>query len=336
MNIYINEQKIDFKLEKEQNLRDVLDAIRANLDEHDMYVTELELDGKKILISELEAYENKDLNEMTDIKLKAILKQELVSESAENIVKYLSNAIEYLKKTEEYKDEDIAKLQEGLNWCIEAFDKILYIYKLSSDYFLVSDKVQLSLVIAFLKDVKDNLYSLQLDNNFKNELLNYIVLFSEGIVKIISYVSLTVKSISPIDKTEYFVSILRDNNILINKMVDIIPDLAEKLQLGEEKDALNMLALFINFIAFYLNIMMMVLQSYEEEIKDAKKISEDIEDFANFFNQIKDSLEARDYVKLSDTIEYDFKTPLQKIIDDSKKLVEFLDVKSEQVDKSKK
>lgn len=338
MELFINGKKIDFKLEKEQNIEQFISSLSTELDKNDMYIISMVIDGKEYYLTQLKDIGSLSLNDIKKFEIKTLFKQELVSETSENIVKYLTSVVEFIQSKEEFTDQDILKIQEGLNWCFEALSKIMSLYNAEPDFFIIKGEKQLSVVIANLKDMVNNLYALQIDENFKKDFLNELLYFTEGIVKIITYVFISLNSINKDDKLKHFVVILEDNNILLEKVIDSFPQVAEKLQIGDEKVALNSFATFVNFIVYYINIIAQIINLYNNKENDFNfdEINNTIEVFSKNFEKIKEALDDKDYVALSDVLEYEISEPLKELIKNTQKLKIFLQEKLKHLDKNEK
>lgn len=338
MDLYINGKKIDFKLEKEQNIEQFITSLSSELDKNDMYIISIIIDGKEYYLSQIEKIKELLLNNINKLEIKTLFKQELVSETSENIVKYLTSVVEFIQTKNEFTDEDISKIQEGLNWCFDALSKIMSLYNAEPDFFIVKGEKQLSIVIANLKDMVNNLYALQIDEDFKKDFLNELLYFTEGIVKIITYVFISLNSIDKNEKLKHFVIILEDNNVLLEKIIESFPRIAEKLQIGDEKVALNSFAAFINFIVYYINIIAQIINLYNNKKNnfDFNEINNTIEEFSKNFEKIKEALDEKDYVTLSDVLEYEISDLLKELIKNTQKIKIFLEEKLKHLDKKEK
>jgi|GEM_PF-1794318 hypothetical protein len=338
MNIYINDVKIDFKLENEENLGQIITNLMNFLDKQDMYIISFIIDGETFYYSQFEKIEKKSINDVNELKINALLKHELVSESSENIVKYISAVINYLKTKNEYKDEEIEKIIEGLKWCIDATNKILELFSLSPDFFIESRGKNLKTIMNLINDYISNIYSIQLDESFKDDLLDILLGYSETIVKVVSYVFVSMKGIDKNLKIKQYITLIEDNNNIVEDYFNIIDRIRDILLNGKniesnqkndginnESIGLNTITKIIEFSTFYLNVLLKCTKEYLNENDDLfKEILEYIQKYTKNLESLRDALVQRDYEKVCDYFEQEIKEDLKNLKDYSIKLKDFI------------
>ncbi|MBP7030707.1 MAG: hypothetical protein KBG82_07470, partial [Spirochaetes bacterium] len=117
MEIYINGEKISYTLQNEKTLNDVFEFIIAFLDKNDLYIDTIKIDDTQYSFENLDSIKSKSVDEIKKLEIQAAFKQELVSQTVENIISYLTNVVNYIKDNEKYDQENIDKIKEGLSWC---------------------------------------------------------------------------------------------------------------------------------------------------------------------------------------------------------------------------
>ncbi|MCX8058083.1 MAG: hypothetical protein N3A58_01550 [Spirochaetes bacterium] len=346
MELYINDVKVDYKLENEKKLKEFFNSLFDFLDKQDMYVISFVIDDKEYFLSQFEQIQNISISDIKQLKVKALLKHELVSESSENIVKYVSSVINYLKSKNEYKDEEIEKVVEGLKWCLDATNRILQLFKLSDEFFIDSSGKNLKTITNLINDYINNIYSIQLDESYKDDFLQILISYSETIVKVVTYVFIMMKGIDKKLKINQYVTLLEDNNKILEDYIAIIPRLRENfakniekseslndLNSNEQKDinytnetiGLNTITKIVEFSTFYLNLILKSTKEYLNE-KDSLylEVISLVEEFTKDLEKLKKSLINREYEEICDYFENDIQNDLLNIKEFTIKLKEFV------------
>lgn len=324
MELFINGEKISYTLQNEKTFNDVLEFIMSFLDKNDLYIDKISLDGQSYEFEQLEKFKSSSIDSIAKVEIKAAFKQELVSETVENIISYLTNVVKYIKENDTYEEENLTKIKEGLIWCINVVDKILVIYSVSLDYFLTKSQKQFSYVCQQLKEIADNLQLLTVNKEFKQQFLETIVDFMDGMIKIVTYVFVRLKNLPTESKREHFITLLDDNIILLSKLKDLFPEIASNFTGGKEKSAMELFSSVINFLAFYFEVLILCTDSFAQTNFNFTEIHKLIKDFSEIFGNIKNSISEKDYVNLSDILEYEINEPIVKIISETKSFNEFL------------
>lgn len=324
MEIFINGEKINYTLENEKTFNDVLLFIVSLLDKNDLYIDEISINDKRCDFEKIDEYKNHSIDQIGKVEIKASFKQQLVSDTVENIISYLTNVVNYVKENNEYSEDNLKKIKEGLLWCINVLDKILIIYSVSLDYFLTKSEKQFSFVCQQLKEIAENLHLLSINKEFKQQFLESIVDFMDGMIKIVTYVFIKLKNLPAETKTEHFITLFEDNIKLILKLKDLFPNIANDFNSGKEKSAMELFGSIINFLAFYFEVLILCTENFSQSDYDFTEIQKLIKTFSEIFGNIKTSIAEKDYINLSDILEYEITEPLNELIVETKNLLQFL------------
>ncbi|MFN3411057.1 MAG: hypothetical protein ACK4YF_02725 [Exilispira sp.] len=326
MELFINGEKISYTLQNEKTFNEILEFILSFLDKNDLYIDKISINSKEYNFDEIEQFKKSAIDEIDKVEIKASFKQELVSETVENIISYLTNVVSYIKDNENLTDDNLIKIKEGLNWCINVVDKILIIYSVSLDYFLTKSEKQFSFVCQQLKEISENLHLLNINKEFKQQFLETIVDFMDGLIKIVTYVFLRLKNLSADSKKEHFITLFNDNIKLISRLKELFPKIANDFSNGKEKTAMELFGSIINFLAFYFEILILSTENFATSSFNFSEIHKLIKIFSEIFGNIKNSIAEKDYINLSDILEYEITEPLNQLINETKKLIEFLKI----------
>ncbi len=324
MEIYINGEKISYSLQNDKTLNDVLESILSFLDKNDLYIDKISINNINYDFDQLENLKTEPINNINKIEITTAFKQELVTDTVENIISYLTNVVNYVKDNESYLDDNLEKIKEGLLWCSNVVEKILVIYSVSVDFFLTKSEKQFSFVCSQLKEIGENIHLLKVNKEFKQQFLELIVDFMDGMIKVVTYVFVRLKNLPKESKIEHFITLFDDNIKLLSKLNEIFPNISNGFTSGKEKNAMELFSSTINFLAFYFEILILCTDSYAQTNYDFSNIHQLIKTFSDIFANIKNSIAEKDYVNLSDILEYEIVEPINNLIEETKKLKEFL------------
>ena len=324
MEIYINGEKVSYTLQNEKTFNDVLEFILSFLDKNDLYIDKISINNQEYDFKEIEKFKSYSIEQIDKVDIKAAFKQELVSETVENIISYLTNVVSYIKENENYTEENLNKIKDGLIWCTNVVDKILIIYSVSVEYFLTKSEKQFSFVCNQLKEIAENLHLIFSNKEFKQQLLETIVDFMDGMIKIVTYVFVRLKNLPTETKKEHFITLFEDNIKLLSKIKELFVSIANNFKEGKEKTAMELFSSSINFLAFYFEVLILCTDSFADSDYNFSEIHDLIKSFSEIFGNIKTSIAEKDYVNLSDILEYEINEPINKLISQTKNLVDFL------------
>lgn len=324
MEIYINGEKVSYTLQNEKTFNDVLEFILSFLDKNDLYIDKISINNQSYDFEEVEKFKSYSIEQIDKVDIKAAFKQELVSETVENIISYLTNVVSYIKENENYTEENLNKIKDGLIWCINVVDKILVIYSVSVEYFLTKSEKQFSFVCQQLKEIAENLHLISSNKEFKQQLLETIVDFMDGMIKIVTYVFVRLKNLPKETKKEHFITLFEDNIKLLSKIKELFISIANNFKEGKEKTAMELFSSSINFLAFYFEVLILCTDSFSDSDYNFSEIHDSIKSFSEIFGNIKTSIAEKDYVNLSDILEYEINEPINKLIIQTNNLVDYL------------
>ncbi len=321
MEIFINDSKLSFQLEKEKNLRQIIDFINDWLFEDNKVIDQIIIDdeiydGK---IEDLSEYKIKDVNEL---KVTAVNISVLVQSSLLEAKRYLFNIMEIIEDKSKLEKDDINKLITGITWVINVIQRSDNLYKYGEK--IESGKFDFIKHLEDIKNSRDFLVTL-LNKNDVGDINDFI---SNNLIKTIEF-------------WENKIDILIDNSIggfenlknarvrvsgqiykIINKIPDIlrmIKVISTDLQTGQEKTAMERIQIIISTLESIISLLQLIKTSFNLDYKmisfEDKSVEEYNIELNGILKEIVEAMESDDSVLISDLIEYELSPRLEKYID---------------------
>ena len=298
MDIFINEEKIDFKLENETTLHEVIKGLNSWAQEDGFHIQNIYFDEKEYFESE---NGSQALDSVNELKVAVKNRFEIHQENLQLLYQYVSLFIKSLESGNK-------KLLSELKCEAEPVMKLLSEFleeKADSE-----DAVSASLL--------NNIISLDPDN-FQTDDPGFIVLVRQlSGLKIIlqERISEFGDSLGELSKT---VAALKLSQAEIN-------DISVLLQTGKDKEALNCIIRFSELSQKVLRLYPILSHSgytvLENMIVDGKKFSEYYLDLNEILNELIEAFTANDSVLVGDLLEYEISPRLDGLINVLEEILE--------------
>ncbi|MGP1587998.1 MAG: hypothetical protein ACTTHG_06595 [Treponemataceae bacterium] len=79
MDVFLNEQKIEITLEKEENLRDVLNEFQKNCEENNATIVDIQLNGINLTCENMDEYGKTEISKIKELKISSVSKDDIVN-----------------------------------------------------------------------------------------------------------------------------------------------------------------------------------------------------------------------------------------------------------------
>ena len=248
MEIFINDSKIEFQLENEKNLREIVDSINDWLFNDNKVIDEIIINDK-LFSGRIEELEDYKIKEVKTVKLTAININVLVQSSLLETKRYLLDIYDILQEKKDINKEDIDKLYTGLEWVINVIQRSDNLYKYGEK--IDKDMFDFLTHLSSLKEAKEFLGTLMRKNdinearNFiKSNLINIIDLWTKKIDILIDNSTGEIGSMQSA-RTKVSTQIYK----IINKIPDMlrmIKVITTDLRTGNEKQAMDSIQIIIS------------------------------------------------------------------------------------------
>ena len=133
MEVQINNYPIDFSLENENTVMDVVNSLSEWVRERNLIFTEVYIDGERHL---LEDVPDMGIDKVSQINSVVISKSDVVISSVDEGARYCDRVIEFIDLAVESESIDIKQMKNlslGIEWLSEVINKVLSLLGLDID-----------------------------------------------------------------------------------------------------------------------------------------------------------------------------------------------------------
>lgn len=330
MEILINREKVDLKLDKNACLGEIIEILNEELAKTQMVIVDILLNKERI-----NPIEKKDLlvKEIELLEIKAVTAVDLAIESLTEVGKYIPRAVrgiggikDFLKEGKDREvSQKVSQLAEGLSWIVDVLKKSGLVLK--SDYKSIYLKEEEATVLEKIEALEKEERSLQ--NELKE--LNW-----QGVEKILDDLSPLLSSwISTLPKilTEYSkqegakilkeetgaAQILRELKASredLSKLSQELEDISIRMQTGNEYEAMESLQectrTLENIFGLLKNAQNFFNLNYAQIKVEKEDVASKIEEIKDILSEVVTAFENNDLVLLADLLEYEL-SPLMSL-----------------------
>jgi hypothetical protein len=279
MKILVNDNPIDFQLEKTLSLGELLENIQNWAAKENMFILDYLVDGNPVdLESNMLNSENIKKLEVS-IGNKSSLIWENLLETESYIYKLVNYLVPRLQDNVNHNEINVELIEEGILWVMNSFDSISKQFKSNEKNNFTYD---------FIKDCLNK-------ENYVH-ILNFLSVFLENIKqwkKNIFYVM-----IDSSDKNETRTIYMAE----LKNVLGSLDEIASNFTIGKDLAALSELENIIDWISIGLVV-------FEKTGTSAEQINE----VKNILNDLSNSLNNQDFVTIADIVDFDLKDALNNI-----------------------
>lgn len=323
VNLYLNDCEIDFQLDHEKNVADLVDSLLGWTNERDLILTELVIDNEAYYLEQIPARELKDIKEINCLVQS---KSELIISSLYEGMNYCDRAARFINSvidqatSDEIKNSDI---REGIKWLIEMLGMCLQMLEIDPFVEKIDDS-SLKVYLDKFKDLAENLSDDQRleDTEILALIAENLLRFKELLRRLLLSDSLKMLIYKAIDSPDVIINALKEIEERLPKEIKNIEDAAIAYQTGKDEFAITKIQEFIDFIYLYLRTCYQLTPLFrinlDEIVVDDENLESRNSELQAFLNEIIEAMENNDIVSLADVMEYELKPllmDLQKFIE---------------------
>ncbi len=320
MDIVIEGNKLDFELEKENNVLEVVESIEGWLSEKYEVIDELTIDGDSVLPSEKDKLEGTLVSETGMVEIKTLNHLEYAIHSLLELQDYLNRFVNRLNEDTktELDNEKKDQILDGLKWIHGILLNISRILHLDMNTVFVyniplSDIVtQNNVILVELDTYKYNLSVFE--EIMETRLKANLIAIKEYVPKIMN--NLVFRYTNPKDLTEeHICGNLEDVMGTIKAFIPKIPGIGTNLQAGKQLEAYmdikNVLAMMEILVGHLRKLEELLKIQYSDLVVDKINVDELNKEFNELLQQLSEAFINNDIVLLGDLLEYELVDKLE-------------------------
>ncbi|MGC8963989.1 MAG: hypothetical protein ACP5KI_01300 [Brevinematia bacterium] len=300
MDIYIMGIKVDYKIENERNIKDLVESLLEIVNDYGQVITELRVDGKTFYPDDPNL-ENVLIENVTNLEVEVASFFEISSSLIASLPIFIETFISHIKND----TINFANFNEAKYWIIDV---------LSSSFNVIFTIINNSETIrkrdSFIERLSSFSFS-DIENNQRKEmlvnLLEEIKAFSINISSLVSKIS---------EKETMFFDTTIDNNI--SEILRLLDDIPTKLQIGKDTEAMKDIYELSDLLIETLEIInsTIVLSRYNKEVNETLsnyRYKEVLEEIKSIISNIIDAISNNDLILASDLINYELSEKVKYI-----------------------
>ncbi|MCX8028651.1 MAG: hypothetical protein N2712_01480 [Brevinematales bacterium] len=304
MDIYIMGNKVDYKIENEKTIKDIIDSIFEIVNNYGHSITEIKVDGKVFSIDDPTLQEIV-IDDVDNLEIETASYFEISSALIYSLQLYIKS----LKNVIEKNNLDFATFDQAKSWISDVLTtpiNTLFIFSPKSEYITKRDEI-----VRFISSFTYNDFSNPArKQEFQNK-INELEILLKDIMGVLEKIS---------EEGNVFFDTSIDNDL--SNMLRLLDDIPLKLQLGKEVEALQDIDEFSETFLELIEFLRYIISNSNSRIFSQNKETFNFSRFENItsiIEEIINSIQNKDYVSVSDLMSYELKPlveELQKFIKD--------------------
>jgi len=318
MEIRINDYPVDIVLENEKTVNDVVASISEWIKQKNLILAGIDIDGEEYLI---DAIPDLLLENIDVINCLVQSISDIVYETVNAAIAYCDRVIGYLQDIEEESmdAEELEDLVSGIEWLMEMFpsvsnflginiDDIKYRDSSAGNYIKRLDELR-DRIAKFIPEMGDSGEIVIDDSIFMHirEIL-HILLAGEEMKKLIR---------DSVDSPDVLINSLKEIKERLPEQKAILESAAISYQSGNDKQGMEQLLSFINFMFHYTRTCYQISPVFDIPLKDIiigeESIDEKNRELQILLNETVEILEDNDMVSLADILEYEITESMENL-----------------------
>lgn len=319
MEVQINNCPVDFKLEGEKTISEVINTIVDWSKERNLIFTEAEINKKCYPIEELPDI---SLGDIEKINCFVLSKSDVVISSIEGGIEYCDKIQNFFIETitsEKIEASEIENISDGIEWIVEVTGKISDLLGFNISELKYKDN-PVNFYVDKLLDFRKNIINKNPDYKLIEHINKEKDIFSmiSGILKMFLMTeNMKALVIQSIDSPDMLIKSLMQIKEEIPEQIKNLEEIAVSYQTGKDDIASQKLEFFIDFIFNYGRTCYQVAPVFEIDLDkiiiDDISLAEKNRKIQNLLDDIIEVMENNDIVSLSDILEYEMKSSLETL-----------------------
>lgn len=312
MQIFINDQPIDYKLEKEIYLEEVYQYLEKEIAKFDRYIIDYDFTLNQNVNEKYSSLKEIPINSVEKLFIYTGDIKELLFSSFRSLYEYIDQIGSFIYESEEVDTNSLKQIKEGV---LQIENLVMHLLKFFSvPYNLIQILTPEKEVRNFKESFENfiNLIELLTEKNFKE--------FKEKLLDELRVLRVFASK----NMYSIFSEIIEDSEVLelvqkfesnMDSVIETLSSVNAKFQIGREKEAIEMFLNVLDNLDSQIFLLLTAIQRNKQNFE--KRLYDEIEEcFKNFIKkmeQLADAFARNDLVEIGDIIEYEFSEELSKI-----------------------
>lgn len=325
MEILINQEKLDFSLENEKNLFDIMKEVNLWMNKEDIMISELKIEGAQVDHNNLEALSGIGIDDVKNVEIATIHKIDYTANILMDLKHYLEKYLTALEEDIDGLTNNKSIKIEGLEWITQITTGICNMFHLEPSA-LFYNRSSLGEIISYFHVSTNEISNRLQDNDFfieimqtrikeKLEILNHII-------QVLAFTIPVTYDLSKglIRNTNLLIQLIVHYQTLLQEFKQVINDISMQLQTGQDfnafKDLKKLVHILENPIILltcmkdiwnldYTTIYPFETDETNSNIDKTQNIDDSIKHINDILENIYAALKDNDVVLVSDLLEYE-------------------------------
>jgi hypothetical protein len=315
----MNNQPIDFELDKEETVADIIDSISSWARERGLIFINVFIDDRFYGIEDVP---DKPLSDVETINCIIQSISDIVYSSADEASAYCNRVINFLDQVESKKDiedENIENLNAGIEWLTEVVRYIFHLLDVEPEKSRYRDET----VSDFLGHLEE--YGEEVNRSLAtDELIPVLKKGREYFVQLKELLQMTVTSdamknlvMSSIDSPDVLLLNLKQVREELPVQLENLEQIAVAFQGGDDSEGSERLGHFVDFIHRYIRLCYQLVPVFTIDLSSIVvreySLEEKNRELQDQLNDILEVMENDDIISLTDMLEYEVRESLGEI-----------------------
>jgi len=327
--ILINNHEVDFKLENEKTLDEVVSSLHGWASERGLIMMEVQMDGKTY---SPETVPSIALDQAGDVNCVLESQAETIFSTAGEAITYCGKAVEFIEdceKTGETKDDELRNLAEGTQWLAQVIVSVLHLLNIDPESRNYRDRT----IAYYVERIESFAANLREGGTDCAYLSTGKEILSDGmdILKMLlggeEMRRMVLEGIESPDALMESLHVLREG---LEKERDNLRECVVSFQAGRDAEGAERLNRFIEYVYRYSRVCGQIGPVFALPLSDLMRNGKSMEerniDLQGLLSQVLDAMENDDIITLADVLEYEIVPLLSDLEDYMDLLLEKLSV----------
>jgi len=309
MQLLINDHPVDFTIEKESTVKEVMNSIHNWASQRSLIFSGAIVDG---VLYQPDAAPETPIDNIKNINCYVQSVGDVVIDSIKEGIAYCNRAEQYLKGKEslaQLTDNEFAQLHYGIEWIVSVLQSVLHMLGLEREDVRFKDMT----VQQYIDSIKSLQYMIgdnraSSDINQINELFHDVTTLFRVLLCSDALKHLIMQSV---DSPDVLFHTLLDLKAMVSQQMDNLEAIAGMYQKGKDNEALEIIHTLVDFLYLYMRTCYQISPVFGINLSDIEFNNQSLEELnirlQDMLSEIVLIMENNDIVSLSDILEYELK-----------------------------